>query len=250
MFKFLYLLILTQILFSCVTSNILMEPEAKQTSSTKSLNACFNFDSNYEYKIRKNDKVSISVWGQDELSVGSIYGVYNSNEIYGKWLMVDNNGNIEIPKIGSKNILNLTTTQLKDTLKNLYSKWLLNPIVDVKILNKEVTILGEVKAPQTLVIDRDRITLFDAISKAGGFEYYADLKYIKIVRQNGDEVITSNINITKSEEYLSRNIYLNPGDIVIVNSKKHKDFDKRISTIVPFTATISAFAVLYKLIGN
>jgi polysaccharide export outer membrane protein len=227
-----------------------MEPKEKQTSSVKNLNPAFNYDANYEYKIRKNDKISISVWGQDELSVGSIYGVYNSNEIYGKWLMVDNNGNIEIPKIGTKNVLNLTTIQLKDTLDKIYSSWLINPIVDVKILNKEVTILGEVKAPQTLVIDKERISLFDAIAKCGGFDYYADLKYVKIVRQNGEEVITSNINLTKSTEYLSRNILLNPGDVVIVNSKTHKDFDKRISTIVPFTATVSAFAVLYKLIGN
>ena len=227
-----------------------MEPEDKQFSSPKYLDPDFNYDANYEYKIRKNDKVSISVWGQDELSVGSIYGVYNSNEIYGKWLMVDNNGKIEIPKVGSIVVLNLTTTKLKDTLKTLYSQWLVNPIVDIKILNKEITILGEVKAPQTIVIDKDRITLFDAIAKTGGFEYYANLNYIKIVRQKGDEVIMSNINITKSGEYLSKNIYLNPGDVVIVNSKKHKNFDKRISTIVPFTATISAFAVLYKLIGS
>jgi polysaccharide export outer membrane protein len=210
----------------------------------------FKFKENYEYTIRKNDKISISVWGQDELSVGSIYGVYNSNEIYGKWLMVDDKGNIEIPKIGTKKVLNYTTSQLKDSLRNYFETWLVNPIVDVKILNKELTILGEVKAPQSIVIDKDRITLLEAISKCGGFDFYADLKKIKIIRQKEFEPLTVEINLTKSQDYLSRNIYLIPGDVVIVNSKSHKDFDKRITTIVPFTATISAFAVLYKLIGS
>ena len=228
----------------------MMEIPEQRKNTVKDLNPIFQYNPDYQYKIRKNDKISISVWGQDELSVGSIYGVYNSNEIYGKWLMVDAQGNIEIPKIGSKKVVGYTTIQLKDTLYHYLSKWLVNPIIDVKVLNKEITVLGEVKAPQTIVIDKERNTLFEIISKTGGFEYYADLKYIKIIRQENDETIISNINLTKSGDYMSKNIYLNPGDIVVVNSKWHKDFDKRISTIVPFTATISAFAILYKLVGN
>jgi polysaccharide export outer membrane protein len=250
MFKILILIFISIQLVSCTTPNLLMEPTNKQTSAVSSLDTTFRYNPNYEYTIRKNDKISISVWGQDELSVGSVYGVYNSNEIYGKWLMVDNLGNIEIPKIGQKKVINFSLIQLKDSLRNWYGTWILNPIVDVKVLNKEITILGEVKAPQTIVIDKDRITLFELIGKCGGFDFYADLKYIKIVRQKGEEVITSNLNLTRYGDYLSKNIYLLPGDVVIVNSKKHKDFDKRISTIVPFTATISAFAVLYKLLGN
>jgi polysaccharide export outer membrane protein len=235
---------------SCATKNILMEVPEQRKNAVKDLNSAFSYNPDYQYKIRKNDKISISVWGQDELSVGSIYGVYNSNEIYGKWLMVDAKGNIEIPKIGSKNVLGYTTIQLKDTLQSHLSKWLVNPIIDVKVLNKEITVLGEVKAPQTLVLDKEINTLFEIISKTGGFEYYADLKLIKIIRQVNDETIISNINLTQSGDYLSKNIYLNPGDVVIVNSKWHKDFDKRITTIVPFTATISAFAILYNLLSK
>jgi len=246
---FIYITILIA-LSSCATKNILMEAPEQRKNTVKDLNPVFHQNPDYQYKIRKNDKISISVWGQDELSVGSIYGVYNSNEIYGKWLMVDGKGNIELPKIGSKNVIGYTTIQLKDTMQAYLNKWLVNPIIDVKILNKEITILGEVKAPQTLVIDKEQNTLFEVISKTGGFEYYANLKYIKIIRQENDETIISNIDLTQSGDYLSKNIYLHPGDIVIVNSKWYKDFDKRITTIVPFTAAISAFAILYNLLGK
>ena len=227
-----------------------MEPLGERYAEVSDLNPVFQYNPNYQYTIRKYDKVSISVWGQDELSVGSIYGVYNSNEIYGKWLMVDANGYIEIPKVGSKKIIGFTVPQMKDSLQAIFGKWVVNPIVDIKILNKEITIMGEVRVPQTLVVDKDRNTLFEVISKSGGFEFYANLKYIKVIRQIGDSTITSNINLTHSGDYLSKNIQLYPGDLVIVPSKVNKEFDKRISTIVPLTATISSLAVLIGLLNK
>ena len=249
MFRSLILIfILGSLLTSCRTANVLMDSrkERKIAASTP-LDTLFTFNKNYEYKIRKNDKISISVWGQDELSVGSIYGVYNSNEIYGKWLMVDANGMIEIPKIGSFNVLNYTVTQFKDTLQSHVGEWIKNPIVDVKVLNKEITLLGELRAPQVHVVDKDRNTLIELVTKSGGFDFYADLKHIKVLRPSGDTVVTAILNITKSGDYLNKNIQLYPGDIVIVPSKRNKEFDKRIATIVPFTASVSAFVLVYKL---
>lgn len=236
------------LLTSCRTANVLMDSRKERKVAAESkLDTLFTYNKNYEYKIRKNDKISISVWGQDELSVGSIYGVYNSNEIYGKWLMVDANGMIEIPKIGSFNAVNYTVTQFKDTLQKQIGEWIKNPIVDVKILNKEITLIGELKAPQVHVVDKERNTLLELVTKSGGFDFYADLKHIKVIRPCGDTVATAILNITRSGDYYKKNIQLYPGDIVIVPSKWNKEFDKRVTTIVPFTASISAFVLVYKL---
>ena len=38
----------------------------------------FTYDDSYQYKIRKEDKISISVWGEDELGVGSVFGCKSS----------------------------------------------------------------------------------------------------------------------------------------------------------------------------
>ncbi len=241
-------ILLISLLASCRTANILMDSRKdKEIAASTPLDTLFTFKKNYEYKIRKNDKISISVWGQDELSVGSIYGVYNSNEIYGKWLMVDANGMIEIPKIGSFNVVNYTVTQFKDTLQKHIGEWIKNPIVDVKILNKEITLLGELRAPQVHIVDKDRNTLLELVTKSGGFDFYADLKHIKVIRPSGDTVVNAILNITRSGDYSNKNIQLYPGDIVIVPSKRNKEFDKRIATIVPFTASVSAFVLVYKL---
>lgn len=208
----------------------------------------FSFDPNYEYRIRKDDKITLSVWGQDDLSVGSVYGIYNSNEVYGKWLLVDINGNIEIPKLGTTSVIGKSLPELKEDIKAKLKKWLVNPIVDVKVLNKEIAVMGEVRNPAVIQVDKDQNTLLELISKTGGFEMYANLKSVKILRQEGENVRVTNIDLTKMKDVPNQNIILHPGDYVIVPSKKSKDFDKRASTIIPFTTVTSAAGILIGLL--
>lgn len=232
------------ILASCKTQNILVEPKKERDNTVAALDSIFFYNNQYEYRIKRDDKITISVWGQDEISVGSVYGIYNSNEVYGKWLMVDAQGNIEVPKIGTLNVVDKTIIELKDTLKLMYAKWIVNPVIDVKVLNKEITVLGEVRDPQVLKVDEDQNSLLEIISKCSGFEFYADLRYVKVLRQIGKDVYVANIDLTTSGNYLKRNIQILPDDIIIVPSKKNKEFDKRVATIIPFTTTVSAAAIL------
>jgi polysaccharide biosynthesis/export protein len=231
------------LLASCKTQNMFDKPSKHRIE----LDSIFMCDSAYQYNIRKDDKINISVWGQDELSVGSIYGIYNSNEAYGKWLLVDAKGNIEIPKVGTLNVLDKTVPELKDTLKIIFSRWVVNPVVDVKVLNKEITVVGEVRSPATVHIDEDRMFLLDVIAKTEGYEFYANLKQVKVIRKSGSEVKIANIDLTRSNNYETRNIPLHAGDVVIVTSKRNKEFDKRIATIIPVASTITSLAILIGL---
>lgn len=240
-----YIFLLT-VLVSCKTQNLFVESGKKTDRNTS--DSCFQYNATYQYAIREDDKLSISVWGQDEVSVGSVYGIYNSNEVYGKWLLVDIDGNIEMPKIGRFYAKGKTVIELRDTLRVLLSKWILNPVVDVKVLNKEITVLGEIKNPGVIKVDKDRNNLMELIGHSGGFEFYADLKRVKVLRQEGVNVRVTNINLTNDGNFDAKNIQLHPGDVVIVPSKKHKAFDKRIATIIPFTTAISAAAILFKLL--
>lgn len=233
------ILFVVPVLLSCKTQNLLEQSRNKEFDKQT-----FGYDSNYQYTIRKDDKLNISIWGQDELSVGSVYGVYNSNEVYGKWLLVDATGSIELPRYGSLFVAGLTIPALKDTLKSIHKKWLLTPIIDVKVLNKEITVLGEVRTPMVVSVDKDRNTLLDIIARTGGFEFYANLKSIQVLRQQGEHVRVANINLLDEGDYTEKNIQLYPGDVVIVPSRKFKAFDKRVSTIIPFTTTITAAAIL------
>jgi polysaccharide biosynthesis/export protein len=228
-------------LSSCKTSNLFVEK--KTNNSVSVLDSVFWSVTDYQYHIRKDDKITISVWGEDEISVGSTYGIYNSNEVYGKWLMVDAKGNVEIPKIGTFTVEKMTIIQLKDTLKTIYSDWIKTPVIDVKVLNREITVLGEVRDPQVINVDKERNTLMEMITRCKGLEFYANSKYVKVLRQVGEHVHVANIDLTKGGDILKRNIDLYPGDVVVVPSKKYKEFDRRISTIIPFTTALTSAAI-------
>jgi len=229
-------------LSACTTTNLFVEDRKPSDSVDLVVQKEF-FKGHTEYRIRKDDKITISLWGQDEMSVGSTFGIYNSNEVYGKWLMVDQEGKIEIPVINSFHVESMTLIQLKDTLRTLYSEKVKNPVVDVKVLNREISVLGEVRDPQVILVDKEQNTLLDMIARCKGLEFYANAKRVKVFRQVGEDVYVLNIDLTRSGDFRKQNINLYPGDIVIVPSKNYKEFDRRISTIIPFTSTLTAVAI-------
>jgi len=230
-------------LSSCTSTNVFMHGNRADTS-VAALDSIFYDNPNYQYHIRTDDKINISVWQQDELSVGSVYGIYNSNEVYGKWLLVDAGGNIEVPRLGTMHVQNMTIITLKDSLQTLFGEWLVNPIVDVKVMNKEITILGEVRNPQVVTIDTEQTRLLNIIAQANGFEFYADKKHIKVLRQVGEHVYIANIDLSENDHHTRRNITLYPGDVVLVPSRNSKRFDRQITNIIPFASTATAIAIL------
>ncbi|MBK8346858.1 MAG: polysaccharide biosynthesis/export family protein [Saprospiraceae bacterium] len=229
-------------MMSCKTQNLFSDKSVR--SGAEKIDSAFIFNPNYQHKIRVDDKINISVWGQDEMSIGSVYGIYNSNEVYGKWLLVDADGNIEVPRIGTLKVTGMTVPQLKEFIRSSASEWIQKAIVDVKVMNKEITLLGEFRNPSVIHVDKDNNNLLEMVARAGGFEFYANIKKIKILRQDGPDVKIANIDLTASGNVAMNNIQLHPGDVIIAPSKKHKDFDKRISTIIPLASTATAAAIL------
>jgi polysaccharide export outer membrane protein len=231
------------LLQSCTTQNVFVKTARPEKEILSAEERLVYFNDSYEYTIRVDDKISISVWGHDDLSVGSTYGIYNSNEVYGKWLMVDTDGTIEVPRFGTIKVKGLTIPELKHNLKDSLSQILKKPVVDVKVLNREISLVGEFRDPATILVDKEKNYLLDMIAQVGGFDQYANLKYIKVFRQVGKDTHILTINLTTKGDYRYKNIPLYPGDIVIAPSRAYKEFDRRISVIIPFTSALTSAAI-------
>ena len=83
--------------------------------------------------IKTDDKISLSIWNHDDMSIGSVFSIYNSNEAYGKWVLVDKAGFVSFPKIGKVKVSGLNCPQAADTLQALFAKYLVDPIIVVKV---------------------------------------------------------------------------------------------------------------------
>jgi len=228
------------LLGSCKIQN-LMQSSVRETNNEDLFSAASR---NYEYIIQPEDKLSVSIWGHDDLSVGSVFGIYNSNEVYGKWVLVDKEGRVSLPQLGQVKVANLTTRQLTDSLKVRYSKFIQKPIIVVKVLNKRVSLLGAVKQASSVILDEDQIPLLDLLAKAEGFDYYADRSQLKLVRKKEGLPVEYIIDLTQMETYEQSNIMIRPGDVIYVPNKNGKAFDKKSNRMVPFLGVISSIAVL------
>jgi len=226
------------VLSSCNTQNLF------RTSNSGSISDLINGDENYHHVIQKDDKISLSIWNHDDMSVGSVFSIYNSNEAYGKWILVDEHGQVVLPKIGTYAIGGLTCPSAADSLKNRYAKFLVDPVIVVKVLNREVTLLGELRTPGTYILEKEKNTITEVLGMAEGFANYADLAKVQVIR-NG---VSYNLDLTKLDESLLHNIVIESGDIIHVPSKRGKSLDQKAPTLIPFSSSLTAIAVVISIL--
>lgn len=201
-----------------------------------------------EYRLRVDDKISLSIWDHDDLSIGSLYGIYNSNEVYGKWVLVDRAGEITLPRIGRVKVAGKTLRQSEDTLMQLLSKSIVNPILKLQVLNREVSVLGEVKNPGTLLLEKETNPIMETIAKAGDFDFYADKRAVRLIRQTPEGPVQFQLDFTKMPDLFKSQIMVQPGDVIYIPTKKGKVLDKKAPTLIPFTSVVTTLAILATLI--
>jgi polysaccharide export outer membrane protein len=204
----------------------------------------------YRHVLQPDDKISVSIWNHDDLSIGSVYGVYNSNEVYGKWVMIDPKGFAKLPVIGDIMLGDLTLDGAKDTLANIYGKFIKDPVIEIKVLNLQVTILGEVRAPGNYVLEKTENNLIEVLGRAGGLDFYADKENVKIIRGNisSGNVTQFYVDLTNMDEITSGKLNLHPNDVIFIPTLKGKTLDKKAPTLVPFASAASAIAVVAALL--
>lgn len=218
-----------------------------QSARVSPIDSTFFSKENAQYTIRRDDKISISIWNHDDLSVGSLYSIYSANEVYGKWVMVDPNGEVPIPKIGKVKLAGLTLLEARQRLLTEFKKWIVVPIIDVKVLNREVTLLGELKNPGKLLLEKESNTLVELLGRAGDFDLYANQQAIKVIRTIDNQPHTISIDLTRMDQFSAKNIQILPGDVIYVPARKGKMWDKRAGpSVLPVASAITTLLVLFK----
>lgn len=233
------LIYLSVALTSCSTINIF--------SKTSNLDAVIEElnNENYQHVIQPDDKLSLSVWNHNDVSIGSAFSIYNSNESFGKWLLVQQDSLISFPELGLVKVGGLTCKEASELLANLYSEKLKNPIVAVKILNKKITVLGEVNQPGVYVLEKEKTRVAEVLGEAQGLTFYANKSSIQLIRDNKSYTLDFT-----AKNALDYNIILHSGDVINVFSKNEKRLDKKAPTIIPFASLVSSIAILYSVLKD
>lgn len=138
--------------------------------------------------------------------------------------LVNTDGFIQLPLLGNIKAAGLTKSQLKDQIKNaiLGKKLLIEPIVSIRYLNFEVTVIGEVARPTVITVPSEKISLIKAIGLAGDLTIYGKRDNILLIREENGKRITRHINLNSSDFLNSPYYYLQPNDVVYVSPNKAK----------------------------
>lgn len=134
--------------------------------------------------------------------------------------LIDTKGDIDFPIIGKIRVAGMTREEVEVTIKNLIvSRQLCNDaIVTCEVLNHYVNVLGDVRTPGRFLIDKDNITILEAISKCGDLNITGERQDVVVLRNVDGEQKVFHIDLTSAEDvYKSEAYYLRPDDVVYVN---------------------------------
>lgn len=184
---------------------------------------------NAEHKIESSEVLSIHITSPTtERTAYEIFNVTNdyksSSSSSGTGYLVSKDGFIEIPLLGSIKAAGLTKTQLKDAvLKQINDKkLLLDPIVDIRYLNYEVTVLGEVARPMVITVPTEKISLLKALGTAGDITAYGKRDNVMVIRENEGKKVVTRVNLGASTFLQSPYYYLQPNDVVYVETSSNR----------------------------
>ena len=137
---------------------------------------------------------------------------------------IDSNGDIYFPELGKLHIAGMTRGEVAEYIKNKLTETNLvkDAVVTVEYANLTYSVLGEVKTPARYDINRDYITILDAISEAGDLTIQGQRTNIKVLRNNekGEQQCYI-VNLCSLEDlYNSPAYYLQQNDIVYIEPNK------------------------------
>lgn len=183
-----------------------------------------------EIKVQPEDKISIIINSKDpQLAdlfnlpivshrVGMPEALSNNySQISG--YTVSSTGEIDFPVLGNIHIAGLTREEIAARIKEVLinNNLVKDPVVTVEFMNLYVSVLGEVVKPGRFTIDRDKITILDAISLAGDLTIYGKRDAVHVLREEDGKQISYQVDLSSAAQlYSSPVYYLKQNDLVYV----------------------------------
>ncbi len=192
-----------------------------------------------EITLRPEDKISIIVNSKDP-ELTNLFNLPYTARVLGQsselnaartsqgtsGYIVKGDGTIDFPVLGSIYVAGMTRDQVSAYIKQeLISRNLVNdPVVTVEFVNLKFSVMGEVRAPGSYTIDRDKITLLDAISKAGDMTIYGKRENVLVLRPDTAGMLYAyQVDMRSFENVVNSPVYyIHQNDYIYVEPNKKR----------------------------
>lgn len=234
--------------FACASKKDLLYLQDVSDSDEKTLQR-------YEPTLKTDDLLSIIISAETPevtipFNMPAIQGNYevNNNQSGIKTYLIDNAGYIEFPVIGKIELAGLTRAQAVEKIAAGVSNYVINPQVNLRILNYKVSVLGEVNSPGTFVLESERVTLLEALSRAGDLTIYGNRHNVLVIREVDGKKTFNRFDITQSDFMSSPFYYLTQNDVVIIEPNQARvnmsSYGQNLQVILGTLSLLVTVAVL------
>ena len=207
--------------------------------------------------IQKNELLSITVYSDDPrassfynlpAAVGSsapttTINSANTNINPGSSYLVDEQGNIQFPGLGTLTVAGLNKDQLYKILDSKLKDKLSNPYFIIRLSSYKVTMIGELAKPGIFTIPNERVSLLEAIALAGDLTVYGRRENILIIREINGQRTFGRVDIKDPNIMASPYFYLQPNDVVYVDLNKTKASANDAVAVRNITILLSVISV-------
>lgn len=204
------------------------------------------------YRIRPNDQLFIQVISDDPSNAaflnltgmqGGASGAAGSNSMEIITYLVDETGNIEYPYLGQIKVAGLTLSEVHEKIQEQVDMYLESASVFVKLVNRNITVLGEVDAPGQKLMVKNQLTIFEALGTAGDISDYGNRRNIKIIRELPTGKNIAEVDLTDPKIILSPFYYILPHDIIYVEHSTRVYGAKNLPYAAPLSITASVLSI-------
>lgn len=169
--------------------------------------------------------------------------------------LVSNSGEIDFPILGRLKVGGMTKGEAENMIRKKLSAYLKEtPIVNVRMSNYKISVLGEVAKPGTFTVSNEKVNVLEALAMAGDMTVYGLRDNVKLIREDslGHKQIIE-LNMNDANLILSPYYYLQQNDIIYVTPNKTKaknsDIGSSTSLWVSVTSTmVSIVSLLFNIL--
>lgn len=201
--------------------------------------------------LQTGDNLSINVYsnnGEKLLEPLGTASQQGSGENSPFVFTVDSAGNISLPVIGQTHVAGLTIDQCEREIVTLFSKSVVEPYVQILVLNKRIFFMtgGTTQAAMVIPYVNENTTLVDVITAAGGIRE-GKAHSIRLIRNTTDGLKIYNIDLSDFSQAKYSFAQVLPNDIVYVEPQ-HRPLRKFIESLAPYLTLVSTGLLIYNII--
>lgn len=253
--RFIFLVLISFIVSfsSCVSSKEVVYLNNLADSANSNLS---HAKTDFENPIQKSDLLAISVGGsnlEDLIPLNSGSGVLPGTSVSGTpqksiGYLVEADGKIQFPFLGRIRAEGLSRLELEDTLTRLLKDYTKNPVVNIKFLNYNFSVLGEVNHPGQFSMDNERTTILEAISMANDLTLFGKRNNVLVIREVNGKREFGRINLLSKNIFKSPYYYLKTDDVIYVEPENTKFF-ARSGFLQYFSPAVAGITLLITVLN-